>query len=166
MDQLVPKHYSLAFKEKMVNKLIGKNAVSANRLSKEVGVCQDSLSRWLREAHTLPPVAKDKRPARRLTLEKKIEILAAAAKLDGEQLAAYLAREQVTLADLQRWRVALEDDNAPVGAAGKRIRKLELELARKDKALAEAAALLILKKKLEALYSEDEDESTDEENEK
>lgn len=166
MDKLVPKHYSLAFKEKMVSRLIGKNAVSANRLSKEVGVSQDALSRWAREAHTLPPVAKDKHAARRFTLEQKIEILSAAAKLDGEQLMAYLAGEQVRLADLQRWRVALDDDDASVGAAGKRIRKLELELARKEKALAEAATLLILKKKLEALYSEGEDESTDEENEK
>ena len=39
-------------------------------------------------------------------------------------------------------------------------RELRRELRRKEKALAEAAALLILKKKLEALYSEDEDEST------
>jgi len=46
-------------------------------------------------------------------------------------------------------------------ATTKRIRKLERELARKEKALAEAAALLVLKKKLEHLQ-EDEDDDTDE----
>ena len=46
-----------------------------------------------------------------------------------------------------------------------RIRALERELARKEKALAEAAALLILKKKTPDLFG-DEDDDTDEGNEK
>jgi transposase len=46
----------------------------------------------------------------------------------------------------------------------KRIRALERELARKEKALAEAAALLVLKKNLQPL-EEDEDVNTDEEHE-
>ena len=46
----------------------------------------------------------------------------------------------------------------------KRIRTLERELARKEKALAEAAALLVLKKKLRTL-EEDEGDGTDAEHE-
>jgi hypothetical protein len=38
------------------------------------------------------------------------------------------------------------------------IRKLQLDLARKDKALAETAALLVLSKKLEAIFHESGDE--------
>jgi hypothetical protein len=49
-------------------------------------------------------------------------------------------------------------------ATTKRIRSLERELARKEKALAEAAALLVLKKKLQHLW-EDEDEDTGENSE-
>jgi transposase len=156
--------YSVAFKEKVVARLVGKNAPSANRLAREVGVSQDALSRWVREARSLPLVAQAKR--RIFTLEKKIEILAASAALEGEELVAYLEREEVTLAELERWRLALDEDGSGSLAATKRIRKLERELARKEKALAEAAALLVLKKKLEDYYSEGEDESTDEENEK
>ena len=162
-DDDVRKTYSVAFKHKMVARLIGRNAPSANRLAREVGVSQDALSRWVREASSLPLVA-DKR--RVFTLEKKVEVLAAAASLEGEQLAAYLEREQVKLADLERWRLALDDDGTGSLAATKRIKSLERELARKEKALAEAAALLILKKKLEDYYSVDEGENTDEENEK
>ena len=47
----------------------------------------------------------------------------------------------------------------------KRIKQLERELARKDKALAEAAALLVLQKKVQAIWG-DEDDDTNEENEK
>lgn len=164
-DGFVRKTYSVAFKEKMVAKLIGKNAPSANRLAQEVGVSQEALSRWRREARSLRVVAPDKR-RRSFSVEQKAEILAATAKLEGEQLTAYLEREQVTLGELERWRLALADEGTGSLASTKRIKKLERELARKEKALAEAAALLILKKKLEDYYSAEEDESTDEENEK
>ena len=65
-----------------------------------------------------------------------------------------------------RHRRCGEGGSAGSLAATKRIKKLERELARKEKALAEAAALLILKKKLEDYYSAEEDEGTDEDNEK
>jgi hypothetical protein len=45
-------------------------------------------------------------------------------------------------------------------AETKRINELEKELRRKDKALAETAALLVLKKKAQAIW-EDEDDDTD-----
>jgi len=40
----------------------------------------------------------------------------------------------------------------------KKIKKLERELARKEQALAEAAVLLVLREKLDALYQKDADE--------
>jgi len=40
------------------------------------------------------------------------------------------------------------------------VRKLEAELKRKDKALAEAAALLVLSKKVQALWGDQEDDDT------
>ena len=73
-------------------------------------------------------------------------MLSEASKLSGSQLTAMLQREGLLLAELEQWRLALGEDKASV-ATTKRIRKLERELARKEKALAEAAALLVLKKK-------------------
>ena len=58
-----------------------------------------------------------------------------------------IEREGLLLAEVEQWRLALGDEVSASLAATKRIRQLERELARKDKALAEAAALLILKKK-------------------
>jgi transposase len=164
-DDVVRKTYSVAFKQKMVAKLVGKHATSANRLSQETGVSQTALSQWRAQARNLPVMAPEKRPRRTWTVGRKVEILAKSAELDGEQLMAFLEREEVTLAELERWRSLLADDQ-PSLAATKRIKGLERELARKEKALAEAAALLILKKKLEDYYSADEDKDTDEENDK
>lgn len=159
------KAYSVAFKQKMVTRLVGRDATSANRLAQETGVSQEALSRWRREASSLPVVTQDKR--RLFSVEQKGEIVAATAKLEGPELVAYLQQAGVKLQELERWRLALGDEAGGSSlAATKQIKKLERELARKEKALAEAAALLILKKKLEDYYSEAEDGNTDEENDK
>ena len=44
----------------------------------------------------------------------------------------------------------------------KRIKELERELARKDKALAETAALLVLKKKVQAIWGDGDDDTNPE----
>jgi hypothetical protein len=63
----------------------------------------------------------------------------------------------------RRWKV--QERNARRSAAeGKRIKELERELRKKEKALAETAALLVLRKKLNALWG-DGDDDTDEKNE-
>jgi hypothetical protein len=67
---------------------------------------------------------------------------------------------------LQAWRRACEQANAGKAASRpkneaqadkRRIQDLERELRRKDKALAEAAALLVLRKKAQAIWGKDED---------
>ena len=160
------KPYSVAFKHKMVERLIGAEAPSAQQLSREVGIPQVSLSRWVREARTLPPVSSDKPGIRmrRWTVEQKARILAEGSKLTGEQLTAFLEREHVRLAEYEHWRISLEEGGRAAASTTRRIHELERELARKEKALAEAAALLILKKKVADLYPEAEDESTDDRN--
>ena len=105
-----------------------------------------------------------KRPRRDWSIEEKIRILAKASTLTGAELSEFLAREGVLQADYEQWRLALGEEGRASLAIMKRIRTLERELARKEKALAEAAALLVLKKKLQAL-EEDEDVDTDEEHE-
>jgi len=152
--------YSIAFKQKMVERLTGKGAVSASRLSRETGVRQQNLSRWLHGARSLPLVVADKSTSREWTVAQKARVLAEACSLSGEQLSAYLAREGVLLADFERWRVALEEGAQDSTAVTKRIRNLERELARKEKALAEAAALLVLKKTI-AILPQEEDDDTD-----
>ena len=153
--------YSLAFKQKMIERLTGRDALSASQLSRQTGVRQQNLSRWLEEARSLPVVASDTVPRRKWTVEQKARVLAEAANLSGEALCAYLEAEGVRLVDFERWRVALEEDGRDSSTTTKRIRELERELARKEKALAEAAALLVLKKTISSLHP-DEDDDTDE----
>ena len=160
------KPYSEAFKRRMVQRLIGRDALTATQLARETGVRQQNLSRWLEEARSLPNVSPDRPKQRTLTVADKARLVAEAANLEGDKLTALLEGEGVRLADLERWRLALEDRETSSTAMVKRVRSLERELARKEKALAETAALLVLKKKVDLLYPEDEDDDTDKGNDK
>jgi transposase len=160
------KPFSLPYKQKMVERLTGADASSARQLARETGISQETLSRWLREARTLHEVPSKKRPAKKTwTIDEKIRVLSESAKLTGAELTRYLEREGLLLAEVEQWRMALGDEASASIATTKRVRKLERELARKEKALAEAAALLVLKKKVEHLW-EGEDDDTDEGNDK
>lgn len=159
------KPFSETFKNKMVQRLTGRNAISALQLGRETGLRQQTLSHWLRQARSVPEMARRKNPPAQRTVEEKARLLTAAAKLDGEQLTVLLEREGLMLAEIEQWRLALDEDGRSSKAVTNRIRALERELARKEKALAEAAALLILKKKLHDAFG-GEDDDTDEGNEK
>jgi transposase len=159
-ERHVTRPYSLAFKQKMIERLTGKEALSAAQLSRETGVRQQNLSRWLQQARSLPLVGSREVTERAFTLEEKARVIADTANLRGEELHAYLEREGIKLADFERWRIALEEDGRSSSATTKRIRQLVRELARKEKALAEAAALLVLKKTITRVHP-DEDDDTD-----
>jgi transposase-like protein len=101
--------YSVTFKQKMIERLTGKDAVSANQLAEDTGVRQQNLSRWLREARNLPLMESDKLAVCEWSVEQKARLLADASKLTGEELAAHLEHEGVNFAELERGRLALED---------------------------------------------------------
>jgi hypothetical protein len=103
--------------------------------------------------------------------EEKLKLLVQADGLEGEDLGELLRREGLHEADLAEWRRAALGGLGPVAkvapgsAEARRVRELERELLRKDKALAETAALLVLKKKVQEYWG-DEDDSTKKETEK
>ena len=167
--------YTERFKDQMVRKLVGPGAMSASALSKETGVCQSSLSRWLREAR-VGPMTGEKRKGRRggsrrsRTAEEKLRVYAESSRLSQDELGAFLRREGLHETELEQLReeveqVATEGLRAKHRRRGlspeqKRVRKLEKELARKEKALAEAAALLVLQGKVQAFLSAEEEGDT------
>ncbi len=155
--------YSAAFKARVVRRLVGPQAVSANRLSSEVGVSQVSLSRWLSEARSVDGMAK--RAGKKWTGAEKLRVVMAAEGVSETDLGALLRREGLHAAQLTEWRAAAEAALGPPARAGRtdeaaRIHDLERELRRKDRALAETAALLVLKKKVQEIWG-DADDITD-----
>jgi transposase-like protein len=164
--------YSAAFKAKMVQKMLGGR--SAHSLAGEVGVAQPTLSKWLRDAGSLPPVKRRvqeeqaKTEGRRpedWSAEEKLEAVLEAKGLSGSELGEFLRRRGLHEEQLRQWEAAAVDSlrgrkASAKSAESKRIKELERELRRKERALAEAAALLVLRKKAGALWG-DEDASTE-----
>ena len=50
--------YGDAFKSKMVQRMVGPAAISANRLALEIGIWQPTFSKWLRDASGRMPGVK------------------------------------------------------------------------------------------------------------
>ena len=175
--------YPDMFKNAMIQKMTGPGAMSASALSKQVEVPQATLSKWLRiaaidssynfpnSANEYAKMANIKGPKRPndWSAEEKFKVVMEAAGLDDEQLGELLRKKGLHQTHLEQWRLQMLD-GLQAGfskktarqkqADLKRIRALEKELLRKDKALAETAALLVLKKKVQEIWGDEDDPTT------
>ena len=172
--------YPDMFKNAMIQKMTGPDAISATALSKQADVSQATLSKWLRmagvgpsyvfpnNAHEYTQMAKitDSKRPNDWSAEDKLKVVVEASSLDDEQLGAFLRSKGLHQIHLDQWRLqmlnGLQNDSSKKNSRrknvdAKRIRALEKELNRKDKALAETAALLVLKKKVQEIWGDEDD---------
>lgn len=169
--------YSEAFRNRMVERMSSPRAMSATALSKEVGVPQPTLSKWLRQAATVTSVAKKKAKPKKSgtagssrqggwSAEEKVRVVMESAGLSDADLGTFLRREGLHEEDLVRFRedvraaavaglTAAKKPRGGVSEEQKRIKQLERDLKRSQAALAETAAILVLRKKAAALWGEE-----------
>jgi transposase len=171
------KEYSETVRARMVARLLGPHAMSALALSKDVGISQATLSRWLKAAATIEPVGNNRKrqpgerqpsaseqqpaPSTRRSGADKLAVMERTGGLEGEELGAFLRREGVHLAELEQWRKLAADalSGTKRHAPSKELRRVKAELARKEKALAETAALIVLKKKVAEIWGDEDDDT-------
>jgi transposase-like protein len=174
--------YSDTFKARMVRRMLGPSSMTATELAEEEGIPQPTLSRWLREMASLrvmdekdgtpplDPAPEGGKRAQEWTTEQKLRAVVETMGLEGEALGAYLRSRGLYREQLAQWRESASDAlEGPISrqrakGEAKRIKELERRLRRNEKALAETAALLVLRKKANALWG-DGDDDTDEKNE-
>ena len=137
-------------------------------MSQAEGISEATLHKWRAEARgkgqLLPDADAD--PKGWSSRDKFAAVLETAA-LNEADLAEYCRKRGFYPAQIAAWRAACEQANdwdcastARLGQATedkKRVKDLERELARKDRALAETAALLVLRKKAAAIWGDGED---------
>jgi transposase len=163
-------YYSEEFKERTVRKMMAPKAQSVAEVSRESGVSEQSLYNWRnRYRHEGKAVPADPSNAENWSGENKLAVVIETASLNTEQLSVYCRRKGLYPEQIARWKEgAIAGNDAPraltkaeqqaLKKERKKTRYLEKELHRKEKALAETAALLVLKKKARALWGEPEDE--------
>ncbi len=161
--------YSPERKAAVLKRMQPPNTMAIRQLSQEEGISEATLHKWRAEARgkgQLLPDA-DAGPEGWSSRDKFAAVLETAA-LNEVDLAGYCRERGLYPAQIAAWRAACEQANdwdrasaARLGQATKedrkRVRKLEQDLARKEKALAETAALLVLRKKAQAIWGGDED---------
>lgn len=157
-------NYSNELKESILRRLLPPNSESISKVAREEGISEQTLRNWRDKAR------KEGRPApgKESTTEEwstqdKFLVVVETAGFNESELAEYARQKGLYVEQIKSWRDACMNANGGVAKEAARLnrelkesekerRKLEKEVQRKDKALAEAAALLVLSKKANAIW--------------
>lgn len=163
-------HYSDEIREPLLRRMLPPNNESITAISKEVGISEQTLRTWRdkarKEGYAAP--GKDAVPDDWSTQDKFLVVVETASMSESE-LAEYARKKGLYVEQIKSWRDACMNANGGVAQEAARLtkelktaeqanRKLRKELDRKEKALAEAAALLVLRKKADAIWGDPEGE--------
>ena len=131
-------------------------------VAQEVGIGAGTLERWREDAQSRPA------RGRAWTALARLEAVITTAAMSEAGKSAWCREHGVYPSELDKWRASCtaalaspEEARASPQATRadrKRIKELERDLLRKDRALAETAALLVLSKKVAVIFNKGEDE--------
>ena len=155
-------HYTNAFKQQAVEKVLQRGDKTINSIADELNVNHYTLKNWLRPDYQRESMSNTPTYTRPQdwSLEERFQLLMESSTLEGEALNAFCRQKGIFTHHLDTWKNAFiapaqtatktASDNV-IKAENKQLKK---ELNRKEKALAEAAALLVLQKKFNAFLEE------------
>lgn len=157
-------------KRAVVAKMSPPESLSPREVSEQEGIPVATLYRWRREAREQGKLAPDadREGPEAWSSRDKFAAVVETASLNEHERAEYCRRRGLYVEQLERWRADCERaadlaagerdrSSAEARQERKRARGLERELERKEKALAETAALLTLRKKAQAIWGDGED---------
>lgn len=160
------KRYSPVYKQEIVKKLVLRGSKTISQFCSEHNLVISTVTRWQTEYGSVPGM-KSKKNKSKLSPESILKIIAETYSLNEEELGIYLRTNGLHTHQLEEWRqTILSSMNQPKVNLNKKderdfkIKDLERNLRKKDAALAEVSALLILQKKANLLWpspAEDEE---------
>ena len=175
-NRLMATLYSPEFKASIIARMLPPNNVPVPDLVRETSIPKDTLYAWRSKARKeAQSAAAAAAPASGLSSEEKFAVVLQTAALNEVELGEYCRGRGFYPQEVAAWRASCVQANATLSAKAERaeirtqkqqIKNLEKELQRKEKALAEAAALLVLEKKARDLFKEPEDGKSTSSNEK
>lgn len=137
---------------------------------KSLGIPESTLKKWRQElrenGHPLPEADP---PADRWSSQDKFLIVTETMKMNEAELSEYCRKNGLYAEQIRNWQENCMNANGNIPgqiaelmqqdkAAQRELRRLKKELQRKESALAETAALLVLRKKAEAIWGSSQDE--------
>lgn len=168
--------FTQSFKIQAVEKALSRNGVTTlNEVATSLGVGCSTLGKWIVKARNqefdrvspeeIKQMSHDKRP-QDWTLEERLNMIVVCTTMSGEKLSEYCREQGVYPHHVEQWRfnfmsgdMSMKKVVSPseIKTLKQENKALKKELNRKDKALAETAALLVLQKKVNAIWGNDED---------
>ena len=159
--------YSQRLRSAVLRKVLPPESRPITDVGEEFGISVQTIQSWIRLAGKgiLSPEDSATAPKAK-PIAERFELILEGARRSEEEKGAWLREKGLHEEHLVLWEQEIrssmtEKDNqvkTENAALKKRNRELQKELARKEKALAELAALLTLKKKLGEILADDEDD--------
>jgi transposase-like protein len=138
-----------------------------SELARETGITEQTLYTWRRQLKAQgAAVPGNGNNSEQWSSEDKFAVVLETAAMSAAELSEYCRRKGLFTEQIAAWRQVCRAANANAAQIGKsqreqskgdqkRIKALEKELNRKEKALAEVAALLVLRKKAQAIWGDE-----------
>ncbi len=160
--------YSAERKEFILNKLLPPSNMNVAEVSKEEGIPKNTLYTWVSRARKSGVAMPSKKTTvEKWTAETKLAVVIETAPLSESEVSQYCREKGLYIEQVKEWKIHcltgfeihkarqnVNDKQAKIDKA--EITALKKELWRKEKALAETAALLVLRKKLHVFQEESE----------
>lgn len=159
--------YSIEEKEKLVARMFPPENISLADLAKETGISKSTLATW--KYKETGKQIKVNKPSTSISAREKFLIVMETYTMSEIELSKYSREKGLYVEDIKKWRtscIAANDIESPdtkvlrqeLQDEKKHSKALEKELTRKEKALAETASLLVLRKKLGAILGDQEED--------
>lgn len=164
------KSYSKERKDAVLRKMMPPNNIPVSVLAKETGISDVTLYHWRKQARSGGLVVPgDGKNPEDWSPQDKFAVVLETATLSEAELAEYCRTKGLYAEQVAAWKAICMQANGSAFAQTKvteeqarqarnEIKELKRDLRRKEKALAETAALLVLRKKANAIWGTEEDE--------
>ncbi len=155
------RQYNESFRQQALEKVYTRGSDTILMVADELNISKGTLRNWMKadKNNSSARVGKQSRRPKDWSLAERLEILMESHGLDEEALNGFCREQGIFRHHLEQWQAAFaaggaEDARAELRELKDTNKALTRELNRKEKALAEAAALLVLQKKYRALWEE------------
>lgn len=159
------KHYSKKFKSSIIKRLLLPGGEDLDDLCKIVTVNKRTILRWQKEFESsILHTDKFNKLPTSWSSSEKLSAVFEVEKLSGEELGRWLRSNGLELGHVNLWKKEImdtgkiDDKDKTISDLKKKLKSVELDLNRKDKALSEVSALLVLKKKADLIWGMDEEQ--------
>lgn len=162
--------FTTEFRQNAVKQALTRNPeVGLQSMAEDLNIGYSTLQKWIRLSKLgqlnnstvmTTTMTKEQRPSD-WNNDKKLELLIQCGSLDDEAVSQVCREHGIYPHHLDEWKKELttpKDNKSDVPRLKRELKSLKKELNRKDRALSETAALLVLQKKIKNLLNESEDE--------